>query len=285
MLSRGGDNLHDFVRFAWELGLAAGKVEHHNRPAAVVQALASRLNAAAWIWQTGRLHLVDDVENGQWKVDWTEQRSSSVSSTNLSPVTEKSASNNFNDGSTPLFTLQALFQQALDQQARTSEVNLANADPSEARFPRHQLMWVSAMPNGTVERFQLTRASGMPAFNCSDSAMVQTIVSSVFESVTITADQRMPYANSDTLPKRQSEVLELLLRGASIKEIASELGISPHTVKDYSRALYRHFDVCGRAELAAFFRGSENGTTRIDQLSEQKIEPSLKHRTAQLVVS
>ncbi|MCU0750783.1 MAG: helix-turn-helix domain-containing protein, partial [Akkermansiaceae bacterium] len=55
------------------------------------------------------------------------------------------------------------------------------------------------------------------------------------------------------LPKRQREVLELMLRGFSAKEIAVYLGISRHTVNDYSKALYRHFAVSGRAELTALF--------------------------------
>lgn len=62
------------------------------------------------------------------------------------------------------------------------------------------------------------------------------------------------------LPKRQHEVLEQILLGACVKEIASHLGISRHTVNDYTKSLYRRFSVSGRSELVAlFFAGAFHG--------------------------
>lgn len=42
-----------------------------------------------------------------------------------------------------------------------------------------------------------------------------------------------------------------LARGRSEAQLAAELGLSPHTVHDYVKALYRHFGVQSRAELLA----------------------------------
>jgi DNA-binding CsgD family transcriptional regulator len=54
-----------------------------------------------------------------------------------------------------------------------------------------------------------------------------------------------------TLPPRQRQVLERLARGASEKQIADELSLSPHTVHDYVKALHRRFGASNRAQLLA----------------------------------
>lgn len=63
------------------------------------------------------------------------------------------------------------------------------------------------------------------------------------------ADQPRPRV----LTARRRQTLELLLRGRSEKEIAAELGLSPHTVHEHVGRLYRHFGVRSRAELLARF--------------------------------
>ena len=52
---------------------------------------------------------------------------------------------------------------------------------------------------------------------------------------------------------RVRPVLELLLAGLSEKEAASRLGLSRHTVHEYTKALYRAFGVHSRGELLAQF--------------------------------
>ncbi len=56
------------------------------------------------------------------------------------------------------------------------------------------------------------------------------------------------------LPRQLCRVLELLERGLSEKEIASSLDLSPHTVRDYCKALHRRFGVHSRGELLAASR-------------------------------
>lgn len=51
------------------------------------------------------------------------------------------------------------------------------------------------------------------------------------------------------LSPRQRETLDGLLRGLSEKEVAHQLGVSPHTVHVYVKALHRAFGVRSRAEL------------------------------------
>jgi len=52
------------------------------------------------------------------------------------------------------------------------------------------------------------------------------------------------------LSRREREVLALLGGGATNREIASRLYLSPHTVKDHTSALYRKLGVRNRAEAA-----------------------------------
>ena len=54
-----------------------------------------------------------------------------------------------------------------------------------------------------------------------------------------------------TLPPRHQQTLERLLIGDSEKQIAKHLRISPHTVHQYVKALYKRFAVSSRGELLA----------------------------------
>jgi DNA-binding CsgD family transcriptional regulator len=55
------------------------------------------------------------------------------------------------------------------------------------------------------------------------------------------------------LSAAEREVALLLLKGLSLKETADVRGTSERTVREQARAVYRKGDLCGRAELAAFF--------------------------------
>jgi two-component system response regulator DesR len=50
------------------------------------------------------------------------------------------------------------------------------------------------------------------------------------------------------LTAREREVLVHVAGGATNREIAEELHLSPHTVKEHTSALYRKLDVRNRAE-------------------------------------
>jgi DNA-binding CsgD family transcriptional regulator len=55
------------------------------------------------------------------------------------------------------------------------------------------------------------------------------------------------------LPPRLGQVLDRLLRGAAVKRVAVDLGLSVWTVREHVQRLYRHFGVNGRDELMARF--------------------------------
>lgn len=62
-----------------------------------------------------------------------------------------------------------------------------------------------------------------------------------------------PTGGPAALSPRLAQTLERLLAGDSEKEAAARLGVSPHTLHVYVKALHRHFGVCSRGELLARF--------------------------------
>ena len=56
------------------------------------------------------------------------------------------------------------------------------------------------------------------------------------------------HASPNALSDREWEVLRLIAQGATNKEIATELFLSPHTIKDHTRTLYRRLNARNRAE-------------------------------------
>lgn len=64
-----------------------------------------------------------------------------------------------------------------------------------------------------------------------------------------------PHPSEEPLSPHLDRTLRALLRGCSEKAAAAELGLSPHTVHEYVKALYRRFEVRSRSELLARFLG------------------------------
>lgn len=77
-------------------------------------------------------------------------------------------------------------------------------------------------------------------------------------------------ANHYLLTKRESEVTELILLGATNQNIADKLCISKNTVKKHINNLYKKFNVSSRTQLAnAIFTWAENNKVTIDLLNMQ----------------
>jgi DNA-binding NarL/FixJ family response regulator len=66
-----------------------------------------------------------------------------------------------------------------------------------------------------------------------------------------------PAQSPNILSSREWEVLQLIGAGANNREIASRLFLSPHTVKDHIRSLYRKLEARNRAE--AILRAQRKG--------------------------
>ncbi len=61
----------------------------------------------------------------------------------------------------------------------------------------------------------------------------------------------------DDLTERQVRVLRLLRGSLTLSEIATELSLSPNTVKTHTQAIYRKLGVCTRED--AVIRGVDRG--------------------------
>jgi DNA-binding CsgD family transcriptional regulator len=71
---------------------------------------------------------------------------------------------------------------------------------------------------------------------------------------------------------REQEVLEHLIIGKSVRQIAIELGRSPHTVHDHVKNLHRKLNASSRGELIARALGFVPRATRIRDASRPERE-------------
>jgi len=97
-------------------------------------------------------------------------------------------------------------------------------------------------------------------FSLRDRALVQEA------QATLTALIGGPLAGFDepppaALPPRPRQILRCLLEGDNDKQAAWRLGLSRFTINQYTKVLFRHFGVQGRAELMALWvrRGFPRG--------------------------
>jgi DNA-binding NarL/FixJ family response regulator len=95
---------------------------------------------------------------------------------------------------------------------------------------------------------EAARAAGASGFVSKDwsAADVARAVRMVGKGMTVFAPQSEPVPAS--LSRREREVVALMAGGATNKEIAERLFLSPHTVKDHTSAVYRKLGVRNRAE-------------------------------------
>jgi two-component system response regulator DesR len=95
---------------------------------------------------------------------------------------------------------------------------------------------------------QAARAAGASGFVSKDSPAddVAKAVLAVGRGQTVFAARREQPVTG--LSDREREVLALLASGRTNKEIADQLFLSPHTVKEHTSAVYRKLRVRNRAE-------------------------------------
>lgn len=110
--------------------------------------------------------------------------------------------------------------------------------------PRTRVLLISGA--GVVSP-NVARAAGASGFISKDWSAVDVVkaVRMVSLGTEVFADQ----APLDSpLSEREQEVLSLIATGSTNKEIAGQLHLSPHTVKEHTSAIYRKLGVRNRAE-------------------------------------
>lgn len=78
-------------------------------------------------------------------------------------------------------------------------------------------------------------------------------------------------AQSNQLSNREWEVLKLVLRGETNKQIASSLNISARTVEFHLKNIYTKFEVSSRIELILKL-GNTTGTSEIEKLGHSTVD-------------
>lgn len=117
--------------------------------------------------------------------------------------------------------------------------------------------WIEVRPDGYCECVEFCKPEVDGQFTPRDEAILRVLATELLAQKRHSErDGEAPdYVEHPRLPRRQREVLSGLLAGSSVKEIAGDLGISPYTVNDYIKAIYRRYDVSSRGELLAAVHG------------------------------
>jgi two-component system response regulator DesR len=122
------------------------------------------------------------------------------------------------------------------------------------RSPGTRVLFISGAGRLSPSAARAAGASGFVPKEWPAQEIAQA-VQLVGRGKTVFSDEPEPPANR--LSDREREVLDRLASGATNREIAEALHLSPWTVKEYTGALYRKLDVRNRAE--AVQRGQRLG--------------------------
>jgi DNA-binding CsgD family transcriptional regulator len=102
-----------------------------------------------------------------------------------------------------------------------------------------------ALSDGTMLRCELVRVRPEGETPSSDAAVLAHLHrASVLPELHVDG-----FADRHGLSPREAQVLRLLVLGHAVNEVATHLGISPHTVRDHVKNLYRKTGASSRNEL------------------------------------
>jgi len=114
---------------------------------------------------------------------------------------------------------------------------------------------------GSIQGLGFYRAAADRPFDVADRHLLHIFhreCGALLETPARAIDEPAP----ETLAPREEQTLHLLLTGLSDKEIAQRMGISRHTVNQYTKAIYRSYGVCSRSALLARTIGSAGTKSR-----------------------
>jgi two-component system response regulator DesR len=123
--------------------------------------------------------------------------------------------------------------------------------------PMTSVLLMSGVGNLTPSAARAVGASGFvpKSWGVKDIAIALRMV-----GIGMTVFPRSDHRPDNALSNREREVLDLVAQGATSRQIAQELILSPHTVKDHLHSLYRKLGAKNRAE--AIVRAQRNGFLR-----------------------
>lgn len=120
-------------------------------------------------------------------------------------------------------------------------------------YPETPLVVVSAMPSGEARDACLEAGADMYLEKSTDSAEISQVFSDMLGLNEADEDGEVPVGEIK-LSKRQKQLILMLDRGLSNRDIAAELNISEHTVKVHLWRLFRRIGVKSRTQTLHYAR-------------------------------
>jgi DNA-binding NarL/FixJ family response regulator len=125
----------------------------------------------------------------------------------------------------------------------------------KSMYPSIPLVVFSAMPAGEAKEACLEAGADLYLEKTSSSNDISNAIQDLLNVEEEGEDESTPITGGDTkLSKRQKQLILMLDRGLSNRDIAAELNISEHTVKVHLWRLFRRLGVKSRTQTLHFAR-------------------------------
>lgn len=121
-------------------------------------------------------------------------------------------------------------------------------------YPEVPLVVLSAMPSGEARDACLEAGADLYIEKSTDTAEISAAIQDILKSDSDEADADVVVVGDIKLSKRQKQLILMLDRGLSNRDIAAELNISEHTVKVHLWRLFRRLGVKSRTQTLHFAR-------------------------------
>ena len=121
-------------------------------------------------------------------------------------------------------------------------------------YPEIPLVVLSAMPSGEARDACLEAGADLYIEKSTDTAEISAAIQDIMKSDDGDDDAEVVVIGDIKLSKRQKQLILMLDRGLSNRDIAAELSISEHTVKVHLWRLYRRLGVKSRTQTLHFAR-------------------------------
>ena len=121
-------------------------------------------------------------------------------------------------------------------------------------YPEIPLVVLSAMPSGEARDACLEAGADLYIEKSTDTAEISAAIQDILKSDNAEDDADVVVIGDIKLSKRQKQLILMLDRGLSNRDIAAELSISEHTVKVHLWRLFRRLGVKSRTQTLHFAR-------------------------------
>ncbi|NDC61677.1 MAG: DNA-binding response regulator [Betaproteobacteria bacterium] len=121
-------------------------------------------------------------------------------------------------------------------------------------YPEIPLVVLSAMPSGEARDACLEAGADLYIEKSTDTAEISQAIHDIMKSDDEDAEADAVVIGDIKLSKRQKQLILMLDRGLSNRDIAAELSISEHTVKVHLWRLFRRLGVKSRTQTLHFAR-------------------------------